>query len=101
MTSSPSPSLSSPSPSPILDKDFDRFWGVYPRKVGKGAARKAWDAAMRIHTSPQVIIDGAVAYGNDPNRQLKFTKHPATWLRAECWLDEMAPPDSGEVGTFE
>lgn len=29
-------------------QEFDQFWALYPRKVGKGAARKAWVSALRL-----------------------------------------------------
>ena len=28
-----------------LDEEFERVWAKYPRKVGKGAASKAWTRA--------------------------------------------------------
>jgi hypothetical protein len=31
--------------------------------------------------------------GQDP----KFTKHPATWLNAECWTDEPAEPEASSA----
>jgi hypothetical protein len=73
------------------DGQFDRFWSVYPRKVGKGVARKAWTKALK-ETPADQIISGAEQYarqraGEDP----KYTAHPATWLAAERWTDEPDP----------
>ena len=77
-------SASRPSPA----DDFEAFWSDYPRKVGKGAAVKAWKAATR-KTNPQAIRDGL-------RRQLpamtqqepRFIPHPSTWLNSERWTDD-------------
>lgn len=71
---------------------FDQFWKMYPRKIGKGAARKAWDKAMKT-TQPAVILEGltvlagvlsTAAHHPDGN----FCPHPASWLNAERWTDD-------------
>lgn len=70
--------------------DFDTFWSVYPRRVAKQSAIKAWEKAVRVET-PEVIIEGARRYANDPNREPQFTAHPATWLNAHRWGDDPLP----------
>lgn len=65
---------------------FEAFWSAYPRKVAKGAAKKAYRHAL-TRASHEEILAGAKRYAAskpDP----KFTKHPASWLNADCWLDE-------------
>jgi hypothetical protein len=65
---------------------FEGFWLVYPRKVGKGAARKAYRHALK-RASHVEILAGAKAYAAskpDP----KYTPHATTWLNADRWLDE-------------
>jgi hypothetical protein len=71
---------------PNEDPLFEGFWLVYPRKVGKGAARKAYRHALK-RASHAEIVAGAKAYAAskpDP----KFTPHATTWLNADRWLDE-------------
>ena len=73
------------------DDQFARFWAEYPRRQAKLDAMKAWDKALKIAT-PDAIIEGCRRYaqvrvGQDP----QFTKMPATWLRAGCWMDEPDP----------
>lgn len=70
---------------------FDLFWKEYPLKVGKAAAKKAWDRVAKIE-QPDVIIQGAVRYANDPNRHPSFTAHASTWLNAGRWNDQPLPP---------
>lgn len=65
---------------------FLEFWEVYPRRVGRGAARKAFTNALK-RAKPEEIMAGARRYAAScPDPQ--FTKHPSTWLNADCWLDE-------------
>jgi len=65
---------------------FLEFWHEYPRKVGKGAAEKAWD-----HIHPDVVLAdrilAAVASAQWSN-ETKFIPHPATWLNEKRWEDE-------------
>lgn len=70
--------------------EFDLFWKQYPIKVGKAAAKKAWDKAIKVE-APDVIIQGAVRYAADPNRHPSFTAHASTWLNAQRWSDEPLP----------
>ena len=82
--------ITSLSPSPIAEGSFLEFYAVFPRKVGKGAARRAHRNALRRATSDEILA-GARRYAvskPDP----KFTKHPATWLNADCWADEPDKP---------
>jgi hypothetical protein len=70
--------------------EFDLFWEQYPIKVGKAAAKKAWDKAVKVE-SPDVIIQGAIRYATDPNRHPSFTAHASTWLNAHRWNDSPLP----------
>jgi hypothetical protein len=76
----------------LADKQFDEFWEIYPRKVGKPQAKKAFRKALE-EISLEEILSCTTAYrlarrGEDP----KFTKHPATFLNAKPWLDEPDQP---------
>ena len=71
--------------------DFDDFWKVYPLHIGKIAARKAWAKALKIDPG-SAIIEGAVRYASDPNREPGFTAHPTTWLNQGRWDDDPLPP---------
>lgn len=73
---------------------FTEFWSVYPRRVARGDAEKAWKAALK-KAKPDTIIDGARRYGSVPGREMHYTAYPASWLRAERWTDES---DAGAGG---
>lgn len=73
------------------DGQFEAFWQIYPRKVGKQAALKAWVKARKT-ASAQQILEGARTYarqrdGEDP----MYTAHPSSWLNAGRWDDEPDP----------
>ena len=67
------------------------FWNSYPIKVGKSAAKRAWDKAITVE-KPDVIIMGAYRYALDPNRHPSVTAHASTWLNAGRWADAPLPP---------
>lgn len=73
---------------------FDDFWKVYPRKESKPAALKAWTKAIK-RAKPATIIEGAARHRDDPNREQKYTKHPATWLTNDGWADPLLPSRNG------
>lgn len=92
LPSRPVPSTDVSPPGSVLvngDREaaFAAFWKAYPRKVAKGAARAAFGKALK-KVDPQVLIAAAGAYATDPQRKPDYTKHPATWLNAECWEDQ-------------
>jgi hypothetical protein len=73
------------------DGNFDRFWVIVPRKVNKGAARKAWTLALK-KTDAETIIDGMKRYAKERDgKDNQFTAHPASWLNGERWADEAKP----------
>ena len=67
---------------------FDEFWSAYPRRVGKGQARKAWDRATKV-TPYEVIIEAAKQFAElRQGQDQTYTPYPATWLHGERWLDQ-------------
>lgn len=67
------------------ESGFARFWQFYPRKVGKGQARRAWHGALRKTTEETIFR--ALELQKFDSRE-RFQPHPATWLNGERWLDE-------------
>jgi len=78
--------LETPSEMP-----FEKFWKIYPRKVAKAEAKKAWTKVIK-KTPIEVILQGAKRYAEDPYRQPMYTAHPTTWLNQERWTDDPLPP---------
>lgn len=79
----------------VIEEPFDTFWREYPRKVGKGAARKSFEKAMK-KTDLKTILD-AVEAQRQSSQWTKdngqFIPHPATWLNQERWADEVQTGD--------
>jgi len=80
------------------EDDYEHFWKTYPRRVGKLASYAAWKKALMI-ADAESIISGAQAFADDPNRQEKFTPHPATWLNQGRWEDDPLPERGGSERT--
>ena len=72
---------------------FAEFWAAYPKRVARGTAAKAYAKAIK-KADPAEILTGAHRYAADPTRKPEFTSHPATWLNAERWTDEVTTPPS-------
>lgn len=69
---------------------FNAFWRAYPRRVAKGAARKAFDKAIK-KTDIETILKAVEAYKVcKPDYQ--DWAHPSTWLNQERWEDEWDTP---------
>ncbi|WP_052493306.1 hypothetical protein [Rhodococcus sp. MEB064] len=89
-----SSSKDSPATPSRTSELFAEFWSAYPRKVGKGAAEKAFTRAVK-RAGDTVVLDGVRRLAADPNlpTEKKFIPHPRTWLNEDRWEDEPLPPD--------
>ena len=69
---------------------FDEFWRIYPRKVGKGQARKAWLSAGRKVADFTIILalNSQLSAGMF-EKEVQFIPHPSTWLNGERWSDQI------------
>jgi hypothetical protein len=74
---------------------FDEFWSVYPRKLGKGEAKRAFEKAVSKHGA-DVVMNGVMSLAADPNLpEPQFIPRAATWLNGERWGDDPYPPKPG------
>ena len=75
----------------VVDPDFADFWKVYPKKVAKRDALKAWRQVAAERPPLGEILDKleelkvAHAWTKDDGQ---FVPHPASWLRDGGWDDE-------------
>jgi hypothetical protein len=70
--------------------DFDTFWALYPKKVAKADARKAWAQTKDIRpelTNLLTAITSACKTESWMKSGGAFIPYPATWLRGERWDD--------------
>lgn len=83
--------------TPESSAAFAEFWRAYPRKVGKGAALRAW--AKMGHSGEQDQLAKCLdalkwqRYSRDWKKDNgAFIPHPATYLNEQRYLDE--PPEA-------
>lgn len=72
------------------EERFDRFWLAYPKKVGKDAARKAFDKRSVSESLLADMLAAIVAqrHGDSWKRENgRFIPNPATWLNEGRWQD--------------
>jgi len=76
----------------VADQLFDEFWSEYPKKVGKEAARKAWQK----HNPDLKTVKDALSWQRVSDQWLKdggqFIPNPSTYLNQNRWLDEKPLP---------
>lgn len=84
-----------------VEAEFDMVWEHYPRKVGKGAARKEWAKARRKAGFDEIagpLGQFIRAMARTPTDKIP---HFRTWLCQERWQDEQshaanAPPTASQ-----
>lgn len=68
---------------------FDAFWLIYPKRVAKLDAQKAW---ARLTGSEQLAaVVGLVAWRQVwlERGEMQYVPHAATWLNGHRWEDEL------------
>ena len=72
----------------LKDDRFDVFWKQYPRKVAKPNALKAWS---KLKVDDIVLKKMLIAISEQglASRDQQYIPHPASWLNARRWEDEI------------
>lgn len=69
---------------------FEEFYKLYPKKVGKQTALKAYEKALKL-TTHESIIEGVEKYKKQiqvNKTEPQFIAMPATWLNGGRWDDD-------------
>jgi hypothetical protein len=79
--------------------EFGVFWEAYPKKIGRDAARKAWE--KRKDRPPTGEILDAI-FAQMESKQWKrdggqFIPNPATWINQGRWADEVTTKADEEI----
>jgi len=79
----------------ITKSMFDKFWKIYPKNAGKGAALTSWDKICRrpIKDRPTWhVIRSSVLnqIKTDQWKDSEFIANASTWLNQSRWLDDPA-----------
>ncbi len=83
-----------------FERSFKVFWPVYPRKVGKRNALKAWLKIKPDEVLVKKIVDAVKAHAKSDQWTRddgQYVPHPATWLNGELWNDELGENISEEL----
>ena len=72
----------------IYESDFKIFWELVPSKMKKSIG-KAYQSFKKIKKTLKITVE-ELGYRYQKHHQINkdYTKHPATWLNQECWLDD-------------
>lgn len=87
-----------------VESDFLDFYAAYPRHVGKEAARRAFVKAVKAGTPAADIVEGARRYAAGTaaaGTETRYIAHPATWLNAGRWSDDMQDAAPVELTPWE
>jgi hypothetical protein len=89
--SNPNPNT---NPNPESEPDarddaFDVFWAAYPRKAGKGDARKAFAKVRADLGTLLSAIEAQKASQQWQREDGRYIPNPATWLNQCRWEDEL------------
>ncbi len=81
-----------------MGASFEDWWAIYPRRVAKKDAEKAW----RVMTEAQKFsalesLPTHVRYWQLAGKEKEFLPYPATWLRGERWEDELEMPVAKKI----
>lgn len=70
--------------------EFQAFWTLYPKKVAKGAAIKAW---QKLNQAEQIeaieALPNHLKYWKFKGTDKDFIPYPASWLNQMRYLDEL------------
>lgn len=85
--------------------DFEAFWEVYPRKVGKRRAFVCWQRQLRNGVSAALLVQAARHYAEaTADTEERYVMHPSTFLGPyDRWEDYVEPyrPKSVAQRRFE
>jgi hypothetical protein len=75
--------IKEPSLKSDLDS-FDTFWNLYPKKVAKADALKAWKQVLKKKTADE-MIGITKAYSESKLPDMTYIPYPASWLNKELY----------------
>jgi hypothetical protein len=87
----------------VDDSLFDRFYVVYPKKVARAAALKAFRACKPNESLVETMIAALKLQVDSPDWQKdggKYIPNPATWLNGERWKDQLSSTEKQTQQTW-
>jgi hypothetical protein len=82
---------------------FDTFWNLYPKKIAKADALKAWNKATKKKTADELIAL-TKAYSESKLPDMTYIPYPASWLNKEFYeaveVQENKPLQKLKIGKW-
>ena len=63
---------------------FDEFWKLYPKRIAKADALKAWNKAIK-RKSPDDLLKLTKLYAEGKLPEMTYIPYPASWLNKELY----------------
>lgn len=76
----------------LQEKQFDKFWQAYPKKVSKKEAQKSWkkiNPSLKLFEKILKALEMVKQTEQWKKDNGKYVPYPATWLNQERWTDEI------------
>jgi hypothetical protein len=78
--------------SGLLEKEFEKIWSLYPRKIGKQKSLQAFTKARKIKKIPYETIENGlyryIDYLQQQETEEQYIMHGSTWFGQQKWQDE-------------
>ena len=85
------------------DTGFDKFWELYPKRIAKADALKAWNKAIKRKTADE-LIGLTKAYSESKLPDMTYIPYPASWLNKELYesveVQEKKPLGKLKIGIW-
>ena len=82
---------------------FDEFWNLYPKKIAKADALKAWNKALKRKTADE-LVGLTKAYSESKLPDMTYIPYPASWLNKELYdnveVQENKPLQKLKIGKW-
>jgi len=82
---------------------FDEFWNLYPKRIAKADALKAWNKALKRKTADE-LIGLTKAYSESKLPDITYIPYPASWLNKELYesvqVQEKKPLGKLKIGIW-
>jgi hypothetical protein len=86
-----------------VDDSFDTFWLLYPKKVAKADAVKAWKQVLKKKTADEMIAL-TKAYSESKLPDMTYIPYPASWLNKGLYeaveVEENKPLPKLKIGKW-
>lgn len=89
-----------PNPTRAGGAAFDAFWSAYPKKTGKGAAKKAFEKVNVDLGTLLAAVERQKMSDQWRRENGRYIPNPSTWLNQERWEDELPGSESHVAVSF-